>query len=817
MGARLLFGVATIQFILAVPAWATLDVSAGAGRASVVWIPLIGVAFLVGGSFLLVSGRDDRRAVHLGGVFGGVVAAFSATPARLFGATLVSPWASLGHGLLAIRVEAFLPFFLWAFAGGFPRARSPWDGVVRTGTRATLFIGVLLLLLHLADGVVSLSATSVAPMLRFEGGDGYWGVLFFCALPALAVLPLRIRSAPLAERRRARLLLTGVVLGGAPIVIFGLLDVFGRIPDPAWSAATGWIVYPALASVPLSTAYAVLVTRALDVRLVVRRALQYALARYTLIGLGLGPPLALAVVLFLNRERAVGELFFGPRALPLLLVSLASVGLLRVRQRLMIAIDRRFFRDQYDAQRILGILVREAREATSPAELERSLTTRVAQALHPHWSDLLLVRSSDAWLVSSRRSAPLAPGSRLVAALIRAGKPLEAREARGLADASETDWLERYGVDLLVPMVGSGRNVLGILMLGRKRSELPYTTEDRSLLALAAEAVALRLDGLSDDSAESAGDLDAVADECIACGGVQPAGDRHGSCRLCGESLTPALLPIVVADKLAVVRRLGAGGRGRAYLAEDRTLGRRVALKVLAARGSGATIRLTREARALAAVSHPHVASVYSLEHDAGRSVLVLEYLPGGTLADRLRTAPIPAGRLAVLVDQLARGLSHLHDNGVLHRDVKPSNIGFTHEGSAKLLDFGQVSLGPAASSSSMHSNHPETLAGDPLPGTVGYMSPEALAGLAPGPGDDLWALAVVTWESATRIHPFEGHTAEGTIGRILAGGPPRWDEHAAPEYGELGEVLIRALSPDPSNRFSEVGAFSRAVARAVE
>jgi hypothetical protein len=810
--------VAGTQFILATPTWAALEGPSGVGVAAVVWVPLLAASFLIAGIFLVHSGRRDPRAVHLAVVFAGVVAAFSATPASRFAATLSGVWQGAALATV-LRVEVLLPYALWSFARGFPRAETPWDPWVDRVARATLVIGSALALLHVVDRIRPVPGAS--PFLRYAGGGGYWGLLLVLSLPAFAALLLRMRRAGVGERRRARLLLAGVVLGGAPICILSLVDALIGIP-PGPAALSGWVVYAALATVPATTAYAALVDRALDVSLVLRRTLQYAMARYTLLSTGMVPLVALAVVLFRNRAEPVGALFFGPRSLTLLLLSAGSFVLLRVRRSLLDAIDRRFFREQYDAQELLRSLVRESREAVSTAELETSLLRRIEAALHPRWLRLLRLRSGDGWLVASEgRFEPLESAGPLLSAMARRGRVVQSSEARAMADSEERAWLERQGVALLIPLVGSGQELLGVVALGPKRSEMPYTTEDRTLLGTAAEAVALRLDRLAEleGMPQRGPDRGELAAECRACGSVQPSEGPRAACRICGGDLVEALLPPLAAGKFAVIRRLGEGGRGRAYLAEDRHLSRPVALKILEDTGAAAATRLAREARALAAVSHPHVAAVHSLENVGGRSVLVLEYLSGGTLAERLRRGPLTARGLLRLVDQLAAGLEHLHRQGILHRDIKPSNVGFSAQGAAKLLDFGQVSAegAPRGGAAHPHGESGLLMRSNRLPGTAAYMSPEALAGAPPSAADDIWALAVLTWESATGTNPFVGISVHGTIARVASGRVPAWETGVQPPIGALGKVLQRAFSPVASERWSSARDFGSAVGRVLE
>jgi serine/threonine-protein kinase len=161
----------------------------------------------------------------------------------------------------------------------------------------------------------------------------------------------------------------------------------------------------------------------------------------------------------------------------------------------------------------------------------------------------------------------------------------------------------------------------------------------------------------------------------------------------------------VLAGKFEVEQQIGAGGMGVVYRGRDLTLNRPVAMKVLPRVGASAATRLRREARAMAALQHAHLAVIHAMESWRGAPVLVLEYLAGGTLADRIQHGPLPVSDVLSIFIATTDVVRHIHDAGYLHRDIKPSNLGFTLHGAPKLLDFGlaqmiaDVSEGPAAAS----------------------------------------------------------------------------------------------------------------------
>ena len=269
----------------------------------------------------------------------------------------------------------------------------------------------------------------------------------------------------------------------------------------------------------------------------------------------------------------------------------------------------------------------------------------------------------------------------------------------------------------------------------------------------------------------------------------------------CGPAYVATEVPKLLAGKFRLTRRLGAGGMGVVYLARDLRLERDVAIKILTESSAVRLVGLKPEAWAMATVTHPGVAQIHGVEFWRGRPFLIVEFLPGGTLEDRLRDGPIAPAEAVSVVATLADALAALHAKGFLHGDIKPSNIGFTAEGSAKLLDFG---LAHAVDDAAL------------LGGTLPYLSPEVLTGRTAEEADDVWSLSVVLYEMAAGRQPFAGGTLEEVQRRIrrqrlAAGGPAA---SAAPASAEAVAAFAASILTAPrAERPGTAPAFAAALA----
>ena len=268
-----------------------------------------------------------------------------------------------------------------------------------------------------------------------------------------------------------------------------------------------------------------------------------------------------------------------------------------------------------------------------------------------------------------------------------------------------------------------------------------------------------------------------------------------------------AILNIAAGTRLGsyeITAPLGAGGMGEVYRARDARLGRDVAIKVLPASlasAADALARFEREARAVAALSHPNILAIYDIGSDQGHTYAVMELLDGETLRSRLEAASLSPRKAIDIAVQIAHGLAAAHDKGVVHRDLKPENVFITRDGRVKVLDFGLARLVdvPREGSAGEARTRLETSAGVVL-GTVGYMSPEQVRGQQADHRSDIFSSGVVLYEMLTGRRPFARDSAVETMNAILKEPAPALSDAAiAPA---LRRIVEHCLEKSPDERF---------------
>jgi len=254
-----------------------------------------------------------------------------------------------------------------------------------------------------------------------------------------------------------------------------------------------------------------------------------------------------------------------------------------------------------------------------------------------------------------------------------------------------------------------------------------------------------------------------------------------------------------------VLGLIGAGGMGEVYRARDSRLGREVAIKVLPAAVSadaGRRARFEREAQLLASLNHANIAAIYGVEECDGALALVMEFVPGPTLAERIALAPVPLDEALALTRQIADALEYAHEKGIIHRDLKPANVKVTPEGQVKVLDFGLAKAMSDERSSADPANSPTLTLGATeagvILGTAAYMPPEQARGKAVDRRADIWAFGVVLYEMLTGTRGYTGDTAAETLAAVLKE-EVDWSRLPAETPRAVHRLLRRCLEKDPT------------------
>ena len=258
--------------------------------------------------------------------------------------------------------------------------------------------------------------------------------------------------------------------------------------------------------------------------------------------------------------------------------------------------------------------------------------------------------------------------------------------------------------------------------------------------------------------------------------------------------------------------RLGRGGMGEVYLAEDTKLGRKVAIKFLAIEleeDDLARRRQIREAKAAARLDHPNICGIHEVVREANHSFIVMQYVEGETLAARIRRGSLELSESLDIALQVADALSLAHSRGIIHRDIKPQNIMITPRGQAKVLDFGLVKLIPSeVSDGNALDSYQESRLSETgmIVGTAGYMSPEQVKGNAVDARSDIFSLGVVLYECVTGKPAFGGNTPVEICAQVIQADPPPPSQVNPSVPRNLDRVILKALAKDPDLRYESAG-----------
>ncbi|MBX7219383.1 MAG: protein kinase [Blastocatellia bacterium] len=641
----------------------------------------------------------------------------------------------------------------------------------------------------------------------------------------LSILAVILRNFRLVrnpdEHRRIKWLMFSVAIAAIP---FLLAQTFFYVGAERWGFrllhAGGMFVLV----VPLTLVYLIRTRRLFDLTVVIRQGVKYLLARNSLRMLLFLPVLGLAASVMTNPHRTVAEILTQNPVYPVLL---AVTGFsLFFQTTLLQWIDRRFFRASYDREQKLVELVEDIQRLDSMADIARLVNRTIETTLHPkrlliffrgfQTRDLTLGFSSD----GSGRPLTLEEHSPLLRLVERMAAPVEVSTVMlEHVPQAERNWLGELEARLLFPMMNPDNHLTGLVLLGEKKSEEPYSSTDRRLLAAAIQQMGvvheiIRLRGQVNAEEQAKRDMVtrlaeqniAVFRECPLCGTCFDAVLTHCPTDRAELKIT---LPVerVVEGKYRLERLLGKGGMGAVYEATDLRLGRRVALKILINRignDPGILRRFEREARAAARLSHPGIVTVFDFGHISPEiAFLVMEYVAGSTLREVLKQqGKLACNEATGYLRPLLEAIQQAHEAGVVHRDLKPENILVVPSGKSgatvKILDFGLARLQP------LEVDKLESLtAPGMIMGTFGYMAPEQMVGDPVDARSDIFALGVLMAEMFTGKRPFTSQTYTGLLQETLYGEYHFPTEDAVSR--RLGAVIEKCLCKNPADRWQTV------------
>jgi serine/threonine protein kinase len=721
--------------------------------------------------------------------------------------------ASAPRGRFWTSLEYLL--YLWAGLFYVPRVWGDY-GLIQTEPSAVGF-----LLDH--AWIMRFRATSAALELT--------AVLAMCAVILRNYVLVREPD----QRRRIKWIIYGSIVGIVPSVLYMVLKLI--IPSPGGPVSTeGTLRYLSFmignfmtVAIPITLGYAVLKHRVFDIQIVIRRGLQHLFAKQVL-RMMLALPLAgLVWTIIVNRNLPLTGVL---RSNPLTLLLIAAAGLsLKFRRQFSHWIDRRFFREAYNQEQILLNLIEKIKELDSMPELSRLVSKEVEEAMHPERlyvfyrgeekHDLRLGYSSG----GQSHDLRISEESELLRLmqLQRGAQDFPLPPHSGLPEHEEA-WLNQLGVNLIVPMSRGDGRMAGLILLGEKKSEEPYTPNDRQLLQTITAQMAVVYENvwLKEQAAKEQKIKHEVlarfeeqqinlVKECPACGACYDSTSE--ACTRDQRELTLSL-PVerTIDTKYRLEQMIGRGGMGAVYEATDLRLDRRVAIKIMLGNMFGdraALRRFEREAQASARLNHPNIITVYdygSIRTDG--AYLVMELVRGSTLRSELQRA----GRLdpqtaATWFRQLLEGVKAAHQAGVIHRDLKPENVLISSDAAGreqiKVLDFGLAKLRQLDAADLESLTAPGTIMG-----TFAYMSPEQVTGEEVDDRSDIFSLGVMVMEALIGHRPFVGRTSTELITAILSGSFHLPGE--LPAVRRLDEVLQRCLAKDRGQRFASVAAMQQ-------
>ena len=634
---------------------------------------------------------------------------------------------------------------------------------------------------------------------------------FFGAITNIALAAVCVRNYRLIpegdQRRRLRWAFFGVIAAMVPAFsIMAFWYVVTLLPNATDLQGLRVIlnrsVNVIVVLMPLTMTYAIMKHRVMGISVVVRTGIQYLLATNVLRLLFILPFAALVYELVVGHNKTIGELLFQGAAKWNLLLAICFAAGNRYRRQLTTTIDKRFFREAYDQEAILTVLADSIKDLDSVEAIAELLSSEISKALHPRWVAVLYRQTRQSGLsmaYASDETSRRLQAAGLAGILEQLQHATNAQSWSSLRSACPQEdriVFDQAGANLLVPISGTEHRLLGVLVLGEKKSEEPYTAKDRALLERVGHEAGIVYENLElrgqvrKERQVQADVLARIADhdlnlvkECPACGRCFDS--SAVSCSVDGSELSLSL-PVerTIDGRYRLDRLIGKGGMGAVYEAMDLRLNRVVAVKVMTGRLFGNTAamrRFSREAQTSARLVHENIVRLYDYgELTAEGAFLVLEHLRGVTwrklLTDHGTLTPEYA---SLLFEQLLAGMHAAHAAKIIHRDLKPDNVIIARSGSepvVKILDFGLAKMRDPEVSDLSSMTAPGIAVG-----TIGYMSPEQYVGSDVDERTDIYSIGVMALESLTGKLQLQAYSFHAQVGELVErrfGFPGATDEH---------------------------------------
>jgi len=783
-----------------------------------------------------------------------------AKPQERFTQLFTITWFSVALVYLAIGLDPIRDLFgksemslymlIWTLSFAPMEAATAYHFCYRfpPGVPENRFWSAIRNVLYICVGLVAIVSTviRVAILQRFEKALQFLSthsgilraverssdILMVLSLLCISALIVRnnVRIQDVNQRRRLRWVVCGTLIGIFPSILFFAASFAFSIFQLKSGLTIQCLDFLMLTSdlflmlVPLSIGFAIIKHRMFDIHVVVRQGLRYLLAKNVLRILLYLPAVIIIYTIVKNRDQNITQLLFSNTTYIILTVA-ALIGL-KFRNQFADWLDRKFFREAYDSEKILVSLIDEIKNLNSISEISKWVTLQLDSALHPKQilvfyrrkekGDLALGYSSG----EHSQNLHIPSDSGLVRIFTDSGssQKFPSKETSGLPE-QEKEWLQQLGTHLIVPMNDSDQRLAGMLLLGEKKSEEPYTATDLKMLEALAGQISIVCENLllkehvdqemkikRNVLSHLDGQKRNLLRECPECGRCYDPTVLNCEADQSELILT---LPVdrTVDGKYQLDKLLGRGGMGAVYQATDLRLRREVAVKISIGSMFGdrlALRRFEREARASAKLSHPNVVSVYDFgDIDGEGAYLVMELIHGFTLRFFLKQNGNAPPRVAAdWMNQILEGMKAAHQNGIVHRDLKPENILITrnsdNESLVKILDFGLAKIKFLDAAESKNLTAPGTIVG-----TLSYMSPEQIMGGELDERTDVYSIGVMAIEALTGQPPFTGKTSSDIALAIIS--KPFELSGDASEIRALNDVLQKSIAKNPKERFGSL------------